>query len=96
MIKRGGYVQYWFDTGAMGVQPLYGIAIEAGPKVFRVLWESGATNKCRQEQVPACFKPLERTAVCENALRRIHEEMERRNIVLDADTVAQPVQIFLP
>lgn len=50
--KRGDLVQTWFDTGGGkmgGVTVLYGEVIEAGPKAARVRWESGLTNRVRQD-----------------------------------------------
>jgi hypothetical protein len=46
MIKfqRGDLVRYFYDTGAMGVTLIWGLVINAGPKAFRVRWESGHTN----------------------------------------------------
>lgn len=48
VMARGDFVQTWFDTGAMGAQILYGEVIAAGPKAYRVRWESGLTNRLRQ------------------------------------------------
>lgn len=50
-MKRGDYVQTWFDTGAGkmgGPQILYGTVIKAGPMTYTVRWESGITNRIRQ------------------------------------------------
>lgn len=47
-MKRGDYVQYWFDTGAMGTTILYGVVITSGPKTYTVEWESGIKNRLRQ------------------------------------------------
>jgi len=47
-LRRGQFVLTYFDTGALGPQPLYGLVIAAGPKAFRVRWESGLTNRIRQ------------------------------------------------
>lgn len=44
-VKRGDYVQLWFDTGAFGATQLFGVVIDSGPKSFRVRWESGLTNR---------------------------------------------------
>ena len=46
--KRGDLVQTWFDTGAMGATILHGEVIAAGPKRYRVRWESGLTNRLEQ------------------------------------------------
>ena len=53
-IKRGEYVQTWFDTGAFGYEILYGVVISAGPKTYRVRWESGLTNRVRQSDHHIC------------------------------------------
>lgn len=39
----------WFDTGALGATIPYGRVISAGPKVYRVRWESGLTNRLIQD-----------------------------------------------
>ena len=48
VLARGDLVETWFDTGAMGAQILYGEVIAAGPKAYRVRWESGLTNRLPQ------------------------------------------------
>ena len=48
LMRRGDYVETWFDTGAMGAQLLYGVVIAAGPKAYRIRWESGLTNRVPQ------------------------------------------------
>lgn len=45
---RGDEVETWFDTGAFGVDLLYGKVIAAGGKCYRVLWESGLSNRLEQ------------------------------------------------
>lgn len=47
-MKRGDLVQTFFDTGAFGAQVLYGEVIAAGPKAYRIRWESGLTNRVPQ------------------------------------------------
>lgn len=46
--KVGDIIATWFDTGAFGAQLLFGVVIAAGPKAYRVRWESGATNRIEQ------------------------------------------------
>jgi hypothetical protein len=46
--KVGDVLATWFDTGAFGAQILFGVVIAAGPKMYRVRWESGATNRVEQ------------------------------------------------
>lgn len=48
--KVGDVIATWFDTGAFGAQLLFGVVIAAGPKVYRVRWESGSTNRIEQER----------------------------------------------
>lgn len=48
MFQKGDEVQTWFDTGAFGMRQIYGVVIAAGPKAYRVRWESGSTNRVRQ------------------------------------------------
>jgi hypothetical protein len=48
-MTRGDLVWIWFDTGAFGARILYGRVIEAGPKAYRVMWESTLTNRFRQD-----------------------------------------------
>ena len=45
---RDEYVPTGFDTGAVGDAILYGRVIASGPKCYRVVWESGLTNRIRQ------------------------------------------------
>lgn len=44
----GDVIATWFDTGAFGAQILFGVVIAAGPKAYRVRWESGRTNRVEQ------------------------------------------------
>lgn len=49
-MKRGDLVFIWFDEGAGGKGVggptiLYGEVIAAGPRAYRVRWESGLTNR---------------------------------------------------
>ena len=46
--KAGDIVATWFDTGAFGAQILFGVVLAAGPKSYRVRWESGSTNRIEQ------------------------------------------------
>lgn len=46
--KKGDVIVMWFDTGAMGADLCLGIVIAAGPKTYRVRWESGITNRVEQ------------------------------------------------
>lgn len=46
--KIGDVIATWFDTGAFGAQILFGVVIAAGPRTYRVRWESGATNRVEQ------------------------------------------------
>lgn len=48
--KVGDKVQTWFDTGSgknAGPQILYGVVIQAGPKMAKIRWESGLHNRVR-------------------------------------------------
>lgn len=50
--NRGDLVETWFDTGGGkmgGPQIIYGRVIAAGPRVARVRWESGLTNRIAQD-----------------------------------------------
>jgi len=49
MHRVGDFVWFYFDTGAMGVQPCYGKVIKAGQKTFTVRWMSGLCNRLRQD-----------------------------------------------
>jgi hypothetical protein len=48
VFKKGDEVQTLFDTGALKYTMLYGTVIAAGPRVYRVRWESDITNRVRQ------------------------------------------------
>lgn len=76
MMRRGDYVQTWFDTGAIGVTILYGEVIAAGPKTYRVRWESGLTNRVRQDatNVRPARDPAE-AAIALFASRRLPPEL---------------------
>lgn len=45
MFKVGDIVQTQFDTGAFGLQTLWGLVELSGPKTFTVQWESGIRNR---------------------------------------------------
>jgi hypothetical protein len=50
--NRGDLVQTWFNTGAGkmgGAVIIYGEVIAAGPKTARVRWESGLSNRIKQD-----------------------------------------------
>jgi hypothetical protein len=50
--QRGDLVQTWFDTGAGktgGARILYGQVVAAGPKAAHIVWESGLSNRVRQD-----------------------------------------------
>lgn len=52
-MKTGDLVQYWYDAGggkSFGMTILYGKVIAAGPKAYRVRWESGLTNRLQQDR----------------------------------------------
>ena len=62
---HGHLVEYWFDDGRGGTF-LYGIVIAAGPKTARVMWESGSSNRIKQDThlvAPARQMDLAREAV---------------------------------
>jgi hypothetical protein len=46
--KVDDVIATWFDTGAFGAKLLFGVVIAAGPKAYRVRWESGHTNRIDQ------------------------------------------------
>jgi hypothetical protein len=46
--KVGDVIAMLFDTGARGAEILLGVVIAAGPKAYRVRWESGLTNRIEQ------------------------------------------------
>lgn len=47
-MKTGTLVQRYFDTGAMGSVPIYGVVTRETPKMFVVLWEGGYTWRVRK------------------------------------------------
>jgi hypothetical protein len=63
--KVGQFVQYWFDTGARGCTWLLGVVVEAGPKAYRVRWESGLHNRIRQDNT--LVKPVTSRNLLEEA-----------------------------
>lgn len=69
-LQRGDYVQYHFDNG-LGGTIIVGVITEAGPKVFRVRWESGLTN--RLHRVEPKVDPLRsRDLLDPHVLERLH------------------------
>ncbi|MGO9837875.1 MAG: hypothetical protein ACLP1X_27110 [Polyangiaceae bacterium] len=74
MKRRGDYVKYWFDTGAMGYTILYGVVEQAGPKTYTVRWESGIRNRVRQDN--PSVKVVSPEDVDEVSLKRLSEERE--------------------
>ncbi len=47
-MQVGDVVKYYFDTGALGFQYLFGVVEQAGPRTFTVRWESDIRNRVRQ------------------------------------------------
>lgn len=46
--KVGDIIATWHDTGAFGATIVFGLVIAAGPKTYRMRWESGHTNRLEQ------------------------------------------------
>jgi hypothetical protein len=46
--KLGDVIAMWHDTGAFGMTIVLGVVIAAGPKTYRVRWESAHTNRIEQ------------------------------------------------
>ena len=46
--KVGDVIATFFDTGAFGAQVLLGVVTAAGPRMYRVRWESGIPNRIEQ------------------------------------------------
>jgi hypothetical protein len=46
--KQGDVIAMWYDTGAFGMTLIFGVVIAAGPKMYRVRWESERTNRIEQ------------------------------------------------
>ena len=46
-MKIGDIVWIFYDTGAFGITPLFGIVIKKGPKTYTVRWESNIKNRIR-------------------------------------------------
>jgi hypothetical protein len=70
MKKVGDIVQTWFDTGAMGSNILFGRVVQAGPKAFLVVWESGLRNRLKQDH-PIDLVEEDLKAIAEKALKRV-------------------------
>jgi len=68
-IKLGTYVETWFDTGAMGASLLYGRVIASGPKMYRVRWESGLTNRVQQDNDN--IKPARVLGLAQEAMMKV-------------------------
>lgn len=68
-MKVGDHVETMFDTGAMGVTPLHGNVVAAGPKRYTVEWESTLRNRLpqgyhdvRKVEAAGCFCRLAKSA----------------------------------
>ncbi len=48
--RNGDYVQTWFDTGAFGMNLLYGQVVGGGPILLTICWESGITQRIKRAQ----------------------------------------------
>lgn len=48
-VKEGDIVQYWFDTGCMGVKPCYATVLKVCPKKLKVRGERGEVGYKRPE-----------------------------------------------
>ena len=70
----GDVIATWFDTGAFGAQILFGVVIAAGPKAYRVRWESGATNRVEQGRT-VCWKYDDWKDYTDQEIARIEERL---------------------
>ena len=71
---KGDVVRIWFDTGALGHTILYGRVIAAGPKAYRVRWESGLTNRITRNGMtaePEIVQDVETLLDAERVLRKV-------------------------
>jgi hypothetical protein len=73
-VRVGDIVATWHDTGAFGAQILFGAVIAAGPKVYRVRWESGATNRIEQGRT-ICWLYDDWKDYTDAEIRRIEERL---------------------
>jgi hypothetical protein len=72
--KVGDIIATWFDTGAFGANILFGVVIAAGPKNYRVRWESGSKNRLEQGRT-ICWLYSDWRDYTDKELRRIEENL---------------------
>ena len=68
----GHYVYTLFDTGARGLQTLYGRIVKAGEKTVTIEWESGIRNRLRlpHREIKFCQSDEDKVAA-RDAMRRV-------------------------
>jgi hypothetical protein len=73
--KVGDVIATWFDTGAFGASLLFGVVIAAGPKAYRVRWESGITNRVEQGR-SICWLYTDWKDFTDEEVARIEERLD--------------------
>jgi len=68
---KGAIIEMQFDTGCMGYRTLYGRVIAAGEKAFRVVWESGLTNRLTYARHDHLVRFAQDTATAEDAMSKV-------------------------
>lgn len=71
---RGDVIAMWFDSGAMGAALLLGVVIAAGPKAYRVRWESGLSNRVEQGR-SICWRYDDWADWTDGEIRRVEERL---------------------
>lgn len=74
IFKVSDVIATWFDTGAFGAKILFGVVIAAGPKMYRVRWESGSTNRIEQGRT-ICWLYSDWTDYTDKEIKRIEESL---------------------
>jgi hypothetical protein len=72
--KVGDVIAMLFDTGARGAEILFGVVIAAGPKAYRVRWESGLTNRIEQGRT-ICWLYNDWKDYTDNEIARIEKNL---------------------
>lgn len=72
--KVGDVIAAWYDTGAFGATLMFGAVIAAGPKAYRVRWESGNTNRIEQGRT-ICWRYDDWRDYTDKELRRLEEAL---------------------
>lgn len=84
--KIDDLVEYWHDDGRGGTV-LYGVVIAAGPKALRVRWESGLSNRVKQNT--HLVRPARDQTLARDAMATVYPHSVQQSTLGSRDDIAQ-------